>query len=612
MTIQDKFWLFEKPVRERREENGCLAHLSDWQVHSAHIVAGDISSMKFGFQDGPLYVSMPTGVGKTTGAIWGMISCSMGYPDDTICFMTPYQASVDEVYSALVAELGADRVGRYHGDAGVCKEDELKKQIIVVTHQFLQANRGKLDDRDLFVIDEAILNTGSSDLKLRHIVEARDWALENDVCRDAFERFHSFAYEAEKRCLEGDNRHQSVLIDPEDQAWAKAIVGLNLSTYSQSISSMAVMSAVQKFCEAALRGFAFVSKGQQLNKGAKPSFHSAVFDIPNPKKTIVLSATARLSYDVVGQFREASGSRGYWTAPDYSNLTLTKLAGPEISGHYSTWKAPQASKLVQDYVDWLLQTVPEPSIYLTMPKSVVEGCLGDYLGVPADKNIVYPLKVEKYGKIIYVSHHAVGVGSNEFRDCEAVAYLWDNHVPQSVPIQYYHALSGNRITEEALDGANSGKVSDSYKDMREALYLTNMIQQIGRGRIRQFDERAVAQPMVAYVFTENPGRLDRLAMHYKGCKREDLCYQGQDPAKPKGQIQRVLNYVRDYSLGRSFIPATEVEGALGFEIRRLGETLGKSHDLSLLGFEYVKGRKGRGNAAAFKAISGSQFDLIET
>ena len=65
-------------------------------------------------------------------------------------------------------------------------------------------------------------------------------------------------------------------------------------------------------------------------------------------------------------------------------------------------------------------------------------------------------------------------------------------------------------------------------------------------------------------------------------------------------------------MGRSVIPATEVEGALGFEVRRLGETLSKSHDLRLLGYEYVKGRKGRGNAAAFKAISGSQFDVIET
>lgn len=541
-----------------------------------------------------------------------MISCSEGYRDETICFMTPYQASVDEVYSALVAELGADRVGRYHGAADVCKEDELKKQIIVVTHQFLQANRGKLDDRDLFVIDEAILNTGSSELKLRQIVEARDWALENDVCRGAFERFHIFAYEAEKRCLEGDQRYLPVLTDQEDQAWAEAIVGMNLSKYSQSISNIAVMSTVQKFCDAALRGFAFVSKGTQLNRGTKPSFHSAVFDIPNLNKTIVLSATAGLSYDIVGQFQEASGSRNYWTPPIYTNLTLTKLAGPKIGGHYSTWKAPQTAKLVQEYVDWLLHTVPEQSIYLTMPKSVIEGCLASYLGVTDGKDIVYPLKVEKYGKIIYVSHHAFGVGSNEFRDCDAVVYLWDNHVPQSVPIQSYHALSGEKFTEEALEGVNSGKLSGNYKDMREALYLTNMIQQIGRGRIRQFDELAIAKPMVAYVLTENPGRLDRLALRYKGCKRENLPYQGQDPAKPKGQIQRVLNYLRDFNMGRSVIPATEVEKALGFEIRRLSETLGKSHDLRLLGFEYVRGKKGRGNAAAFKAISGNQFDLIET
>ena len=65
--------LFPEAITKRREENGGCEWLSDWQVHSAHITAGAIDNLASGYETGPLYVPMPTGSGKTTGAIWGIV-----------------------------------------------------------------------------------------------------------------------------------------------------------------------------------------------------------------------------------------------------------------------------------------------------------------------------------------------------------------------------------------------------------------------------------------------------------------------------------------------------------------------------------------------------------
>ena len=62
----------EAITRRRSQYEGC-GWLSDWQVHSANVTASAINTLAHGLETGPLYVPMPTGSGKTTGAIWGII-----------------------------------------------------------------------------------------------------------------------------------------------------------------------------------------------------------------------------------------------------------------------------------------------------------------------------------------------------------------------------------------------------------------------------------------------------------------------------------------------------------------------------------------------------------
>ena len=66
MTIK----LFPEAIQRRREAYKECEWLSGWQVHSAHLVAGSIGLLACGFETGPIYVPMPTGSGKTVGAIY--------------------------------------------------------------------------------------------------------------------------------------------------------------------------------------------------------------------------------------------------------------------------------------------------------------------------------------------------------------------------------------------------------------------------------------------------------------------------------------------------------------------------------------------------------------
>lgn len=593
--------LFSDAIARRRAENDGLDWLSDWQVHSAHITASAITTMANGFQDGPLYVPMPTGSGKTTGAIWGIVDFVKQNPGQRLCFLTPYQNAVDNVYAELTKRLGDELVGYYHSDAFVDKDTELRKPILVLTHAFLQFNQGSLNDIDLFVVDEAIYATGEASLKLKHFHEARDWATTNNIHPEAFIELSDFVNELDFQLRESDKKYVAPNLD-RDLSWAATINKIKLHEHAQTISKMEVLVAVQRFCEALLEGLVFLSKGNIDNTKFAPVFSAAVLGIPRIEKTVILSATGGMVYDIAGPFEQDQGSRKHWTPPSYERLRLVQLADPDIQGNYNTWTGAAKKEQVKAYVDWLLVTIPEQTIYLTMPKKVLEGCLRSYFDQKQSGEIDYPITTTKYGRQLHISHHARSVGSNAFKDCEAVIYLWDNHLPQSVHVQRFHTLADEEITDEALVDANSGKLVGHYGRIRKAQFIDNMMQQIGRGRVRSIDDNASAATMTAYVLTE-PDLFQRLTAQYQGCTTGQLNYEGKAVKEPTSRIARVLNYIRNRS-PKEDIPIKEVEQALEFDLRRYRDQLEGDWDLKALGYEFKAGGKGRGKAGYFRWLGG--------
>ena len=111
--------MYPEVIDRRRQQHPECSYLSDWQTYSAGIVATSIHNLICGIENGPVYIPMPTGSGKTTGAIWGILDVLKDYPDTRICFLTPYQKSVNSVFSALSEKLGEEVVGHYHSDAQI-------------------------------------------------------------------------------------------------------------------------------------------------------------------------------------------------------------------------------------------------------------------------------------------------------------------------------------------------------------------------------------------------------------------------------------------------------------------------------------------------------------
>lgn len=321
--------------------------------------------------------------------------------------------------------------------------------------------------------------------------------------------------------------------------------------------------------------------------------------IPRIDKTVILSATGGMVYDIAGPFKQDHGSKEYWSPPNYNYLNMVQLSGPELSGHYRTWSSTEKKYKVRAYLDWLLSTIPEANIYLILPKQVLEVCLRGYFDQPTRGEIDYPISINKHGKEINISHHARSVGSNKFKDCDAVIYLWDNYLPQSVSIQRFHTLADEHITEESLEDANGGHLVGDYQRIREAQYIDNMMQQIGRGRIRIIDKDAVASRMTAYVLTDRPERFNSLATQYVECSIDRLIYQDNEITPLVGRVARVIDYLRKQQI-KDDIPASEVEEALGFQLRRYSNQLKGSWDIMMTGYEYTAGGRGRGNSATFK------------
>ena len=192
----------------------------------------------------------------------------------------------------------------------------------------------------------------------------------------------------------------------------------------------------------------------------------------------------------------------------------------------------------------------------------------------------------------------MSIGTNKFKDCDAVLYLWDNHIPSSVAIQRFHILSDEPVTDESLEDANKSRLLGNYERIREAQYLDNMMQHIGRGNVRKIDADQNVGQMTAYVLARKPDLFTRLATYYRGSQLSELQYTDRDTKTGLSRVGQILDYLLKHGKGRE-VPTTEVEGALGFSLRRYADDLEQNFELMCLGYEYIRGGKGRGKSAAF-------------
>ena len=283
--------------------------------------------------------------------------------------------------------------------------------------------------------------------------------------------------------------------------------------------------------------------------------------------------------------------------PSYESVTLIQLSDPEIKGHYKSWTVSKTKYEVEHYVKWVLEQVPETEIYLSMPLSVIKGCLRKFFDLPTSGDLDLPTTITKDGKTIHLSHHMVGIGSNAYKDCQAVVYLWDNHLPQSVAVKRYHMLSGKPVSEASLADANDTNLKGKFAQMRDASLAENVIQQLGRGNMRNIDQDGKVGHMKAYLLLE-PKTFGLVKYSMPHCQRNQI--DGYGKIRPSNdRVQKVLDYVSE-NLDKPEILASDIKTETRVDVKKIATNLesgGAAFNLAALGYKFIRGSRGRGKAS---------------
>lgn len=259
----------KEAVADRRKQFPEARLLSDYQVESAHVTALAISSVADGSQTGPVYVSMPTGSGKTTGAIWGTVDVYNKNPDQKICILTPYVESVSRVHNAIATILGEENVGYYHSKAHVKKDVELSKPVVVLTHEFVRHNKDLLDDFELFVVDEAIYDTGQAVLSLADFDNAYNWSTGNQVMAAELGELRRLISATVDQFEEKEATFQAIP-KLENRRWVQELVeNFDPLEHAKSAEELEFLKGVTTFCKAMLNGQAFAFKRKTTGGGMK-------------------------------------------------------------------------------------------------------------------------------------------------------------------------------------------------------------------------------------------------------------------------------------------------------------------------------------------------------
>ena len=457
-----------------------------------------------------------------------------------------------------------------------------------------------MDDREIFIIDEAIYATAQVSLKLTDFSAALDWATSQGVLTAEFSKAHDFAVDMYGTLQQDDSTRFFAAPKVFDRSWAEAISDLNLADkIGQTISKKEDVAGVQIFCEALLLGLVFLDRGNSWDqKKFSPTFNAAILGIPNLENTVILTATGGLIYDIAGTITESLCSKHYAVPATHENVTLVALPDPDIKAQYKAWTTPTIKTKVTDYLDWLLKEVKETEAYVSMPLPVYISCLRTYFGL-GKGDLELPQTVIKYGKTLHLSHHQLSIGTNAFKDCPAVIYLWPNHLPKRVILQEQTALEGKQLTDDRLILPNSKKHEGPFARMRDAKYVDNIIQQMGRGNIRQITGDGKAGKMTAYLLVR-PDDMSSLKVLMSSAKTQSLQGNGISK-KPTGRLARLIEYLND-NRGVD-VGVGDVETATGIEAKYIKETA-QNHEWTVdqVGYRFQLGQKGRGKSASFKWV----------
>lgn len=545
-----------------------------------------------------------TGTGKSTGFVE-----AVAISNSSFAIAVPTMDDVDSIYESLKAK-GVD-VFKWHTNSGTEKSDAKGHRVFVGSHAFLLSARNDpvphIGERDILIVDEIPAEAKAKAVKQSDIVEARQYAEANlsEEYKKAFRRLEDWV----------SGRHTEAVLCGGNASFKPVslpISGLLLGAEAVirdvvSDTARHKLRDVVSFLQAASEKRAF----QRVQRGKHGyTLWFCYFDFPSRSfnKQVVFSATCDLDgLQFSPDGAKISESEGFNV--DYCKLTVGCVPYPDVPkavGHFRSYDYDTAMDHIEAMVENAAEVPGHNEILVVTPKRIKqsiahrEGLDPDQTTFCLQRNYSDCLGNRRLVKI-HFTNWGRDVGSNEYRNCDAVI-LWHNqHKPKHVTLSELFHYAEEEVTGYKLKPVKDGKFKGTKAGTLQDDQLYAAIKQMGaRGNARNVDDLGQCGDMHLYISWAElePERLQAI---FPGCKSYPvISTHPMLRIKPKkGYLKKALDHLE--SASDATVTYREIFGGNKRHSRKLLES---NALLETFGWRYVQGDSG-GDPNRFERITGT-------
>lgn len=462
------------------------------------------------------------------------------------------------------------------------KSDLKLAQIAIVTHQFFDthSNRNQLGKRDIIIVDESPIWKKLRTFTAEDLEAARTESVKpKDMLQPAVA---AHVWLTTQKPL-------TKFLPFTEAHYPEVFAGLKLLASDGDWK-------VKEVLERAEEGRAILYTDEYKNKRNSPV--SIVYPLKNPlrnDKVLIVSATAHLEGGQLRQDPPQPIIEG-----NFRNVEFIHCEWPDIPN-----EVRKATTVDQDTMfDVVAQILRSQVKGKTLIVGYKDWNPRLHQRLQTDFNSFSGDGYEVNGNTIHLLHHGIGVGSNDYKDCEEVIYIGLQHISKFVYLAevFYH--TGEQITDESL--ARVQQKGGALEQLRIGKLEAEIKQMIARGKCRNSVE-GVANPMRAWLIVPSDQmqqmNLNRL---FPKCrvtqKPESLIYAKREPTSVQARLLLLLRETPESGLSRSELDDLYCDrfgvssGVVNKNTRDMPSWLEGS------GWKFVAGKKGKGGEAYFERI----------
>lgn len=516
-------------------------------------------------------ISAPTGSSKTVSAVAYAISKFLSDPNFTASFIVNEVRNAEDVYQMLIADelMSEDDVGVWTGfhDEKQHKPSEIQgkylftptltsreevkaKRITVFTHSKWNSEvEHNKDDgvrmfngkpRDVIFVDEKPDFVELITMTPSKIKAMRDYLMTQTKEHAAIKLLTDVDIDMEQSfSLDGKTMDNTVelLLDPKSQKVLNEMESFDFkSKYAGQYYDKLV--EVCKFLRACSVGYMFLSRREPR------SFIGYLCKFKVATNLVILDATSDLVdlYHMTGgKFVEGIPS------VDYSKLTINHIQPPKLFKSINAIKKlppNQRHKGMQDYADWIKKLVMEHTKEDDKVLIVSHLPLVDHGVMPYAPMKDKPNKTYFKGREVYSIYWGVGIGSNNYNQCNVIFTFNEFHQPSHVYVAQVLGAKGVKAKDSDIGKIRkTNDLSDEYKKVADGCKLRWFKQLVSRGAVRNVGQDGVCGEMTLHTTMDWKllvNNLDRLFPNAKTPTRE---LQYTDKKQLNSKRERLVRFL---------------------------------------------------------------------